>query len=197
MKLCLTTYCTIDKQTAKLNGEIVYTASESENFLKEIYKTMELDYSKFYKMDNLSKLGLLGVELLLQKRPELKSLKNDEVGVVLQGRMGCMDSDVLHQSEVNRKSPSPAVFVYTLPNIVIGEISIRNKWYGESIFFIGKNNEFSSLVSYTKSLILSGKSKCCIVGFVDSFEGNHQLSLGVVELENDKQEFSAESLLNL
>ena len=30
--------------------------------------------------------------------------------------------------------PSPALFVYTLPNIVTGEIAIRNKYYGETSF---------------------------------------------------------------
>ena len=32
--------------------------------------------------------------------------------------------------------PSPAVFVYTLPNICIGEISIKYKLYSENSFFI-------------------------------------------------------------
>lgn len=32
--------------------------------------------------------------------------------------------------------PSPAEFVYTLPNIVTGEIAIRNKIFGETMFYV-------------------------------------------------------------
>ena len=32
--------------------------------------------------------------------------------------------------------PSPAAFVYTLPNIVAGEISIRNHYQGETSFYV-------------------------------------------------------------
>ena len=31
--------------------------------------------------------------------------------------------------------PSPAVFVYTLPNIATGEIAIRNGFHGETAYF--------------------------------------------------------------
>ena len=31
--------------------------------------------------------------------------------------------------------PSPAVFVYTLPNIVTGEVAIKHKTYGETAFY--------------------------------------------------------------
>ena len=32
--------------------------------------------------------------------------------------------------------PSPSLFVYTLPNIVAGEIAIRNKYAGETSAFV-------------------------------------------------------------
>src|SRR3712207_7060242 len=37
--------------------------------------------------------------------------------------------------------PSPSVFVYTLPNIVTGEIAIRNHYHGETHFFVIPRSE--------------------------------------------------------
>ena len=58
--------------------------------------------------------------------------------LIKQNEHSCLETDIEHQEEVNKQKASPAVFVYTLPNIVIGEISIRNKWFGESAFFLMK-----------------------------------------------------------
>jgi hypothetical protein len=35
-------------------------------FIKALYKKETISYPKFYKMDNLSKLGFLGAEMLLR-----------------------------------------------------------------------------------------------------------------------------------
>ena len=196
MNPVITTYCSIEENQAMVGTDVVFeqTLSDETDFLKALYKDLRVDYPKFYKMDNLSKLGFLGVELLKTKRPELMEKSDDAIAMVFQNQMSCLESDVMHQEQVNRQSPSPAVFVYTLPNIVIGELSIRNKWYGESAFFIGKSRETDNLISYSKSLILTGKAEVCLVGNIESFGGEHKLRVVVVEREGHGEEFTAENL---
>ena len=38
--------------------------------------------------------------------------------------------------------PSPSLFVYTLPNILTGEIAIRNKYHGETSYFVQDTPEY-------------------------------------------------------
>jgi hypothetical protein len=61
--------------------------------------------------------------------------------------------------------------VYTLPNIVIGEIAIRHHLTGENIFFIGKAFDAGLMVEYTEDLFASGACDSAINGWVN-FDGN-------------------------
>ena len=101
--------------------------------LVELYRTHIGDYPKFFKMDPLSRLGFVASELLLQECPKA------EYGVLLFNRSSSMADDTAFQATIQDRSnwfPSPALFVYTLPNIVTGEISIRNHFQTETNFMI-------------------------------------------------------------
>ena len=63
----------------------------------------------------------------------------ENTAIVLMNRSASLCNDLHYCKTILDKEhyfPSPALFVYTLPNIVTGEIAIRNKFYGESIFYI-------------------------------------------------------------
>ena len=52
-----------------------------------------------------------------------------------------LDVDIKHNASIADKEkyfPKPAVFVYTLPNIMLGELSIRHLLRGENIFFVSE-----------------------------------------------------------
>ena len=53
----------------KLNQDDMF--KDINVFLKEMYYNIELDYPKFFKMDNLCKLGIIGTELLYRKNKNL------------------------------------------------------------------------------------------------------------------------------
>lgn len=195
MNLTIESYCTIINNTVKVNGTEVFNQTHvDKDFLKELYQHLIVDYTKFYKMDNLSKLGILGVEILKKADPSLVHFKEDEIGVFLQSEKGCLESDVNHQSRVNEKSPSPAIFVYTLSNIVIGEISIRNKWFGESSLFIEKRGDYKTIYQFAKMQLNMNKSKACIVGCIDSYKGQHELGFAVIKQNGKGAEFTEENL---
>ncbi len=103
------------------------------NFFTAAYRYFNISYAKFFKMDNLCKLGFLASELLLRKRKNIsEKYPGDEVGILLSNAGSSIDTDRNHQKSISERDeyfPSPSVFVYTLANIVIGEICIRHKLY--------------------------------------------------------------------
>lgn len=84
-------------------------------------------------MDDLCKLGYVAAEYLL----EGKTFAPLEMGMLLANAASSLHTDIRHQQLIDREgdqAASPAVFVYTLPNVVSGEICIRHKIQGENTF---------------------------------------------------------------
>lgn len=155
----------ISPKSVILNGEIKHSLSE-ENWTKEIYQWLQLDYSKFYKMDILSKMAFLGTEIL-KSEISLENFKDDEIALLFANESSSLNTDRNFQESCDKNSPSPSLFVYTLPNILTGEIAIRNKWYGENAFFVEK--EFNPDFYIDHSSIFFGQdTKACICGWVES-----------------------------
>ena len=168
----------------KLGASVRITQSSIENdinvFLKEVYYTLDLNYPKFFKMDNLCKLGVIGTELLCIKNKDLFSRK-DRVGIILQNKSSSLDSDIKHQEGIENNTVSPAIFVYTLPNIVIGEISIKHKWQSEGVFFIGKDLDTVLLSQYSNILLKEGRTDLNLIGWIDVIKNQYSLKLCVVD----------------
>lgn len=178
-----------------LDGKELFT-SDSEDFSafsKESYKHFGTDYPKFFKMDNLSKLAFLGAEILL------KNQSDNDIALVLANRSSSLDTDYKYQQSIADQEnyyPSPAVFVYTLPNICIGEISIRHKLYSENSFFIFEafNPEF--LMNYSEYLLKSGKSKKVLWGWVEYFQQEYKAFMCLIS-ENGTQKHDIKTIKNL
>ncbi|HEY9194837.1 MAG TPA: hypothetical protein VIM77_01185, partial [Mucilaginibacter sp.] len=66
--LNITAHCVISNNVVYSNGNPVYEHKGADigAFLLAVYQQFEVKYPKFYKMDNLSKLGLLATEVLLR-----------------------------------------------------------------------------------------------------------------------------------
>jgi hypothetical protein len=123
--------------TSSFKSEITENDLVENNFLTAIYRKQNYSYPKFFKMDNLSKTGFLSAELLQPHFPDLENRKN--VGVICFNRISSLTTDRNFENtiiDVNNYYPSPALFVYTLPNIETGEICIRHKFMGESSFYV-------------------------------------------------------------
>jgi hypothetical protein len=138
-------------------------------FLKEIFKHLESSYAKFYKMDRLSKLAFLASEFLLISG-EHKKYQPEEIALAFSNSSSSIDSDIKHQATIadkNKYFPEPATFVYTLPNIMLGELSIRHDLKGENMFFVSEKFDPTIIVDYTSILLGSSRHKACIAGWVD------------------------------
>ncbi len=178
----ISSYCSIKNNTVTLNGTVIYSQPDMAflDFIKSAYKTFDTKYSKFFKMDNLSKLAFLTADVLLNER----QLGDDNnIAVVLSNKASSLDTDRTHQNAIQDKNsyyPSPAVFVYTLPNICIGEISIKYKLFSENSFFIFESFNASHLLDYSNSLFSTNKADEVLCGWVDFDDNNYEAFLYLV-----------------
>lgn len=174
-KLYIQKYCKIKNGQVFLNGEQVFESHnlDRKEFLKSVYSFIGVKYSKFFKMDNLSKLAFLSAEFILN------GIETDgkNIAIVFSNNASSLETDRKHQNSINDKEnyyPSPAIFVYTLPNIGIGEISIRHQLKSENGFFVFENYNANFHYNYEKSLINNNKSESVLAGWVnidkDSYE---------------------------
>jgi hypothetical protein len=72
----------------------------------------------------------------------LKDEDHSRTALVFANRSSSLDTDFKYQESINSQEnyfPSPAVFVYTLPNICVGEISIKHKMQTENAFLFWMN----------------------------------------------------------
>ncbi len=118
--------------------------------LTAAYRSLGTDYPKFFKMDTLSRLGFVASELLLNAvEPGDRPASRGDRAVIFWNRTASLCNDLHYERTVSDPQnwfPSPALFVYTLPNIVCGEIAIRNRWYGETLFLIADACDESSIL---------------------------------------------------
>ncbi len=139
-----------------------------EKLLTALYHRYVGDYPKFFKMDLLSKLGFLGTELLLQAEGAERFVPREDRAVIFGNREAslCNDTDYLRTiTDPAHYFPSPALFVYTLPNIVTGEIAIRNKYFGETCFYVAANA--AELLSLAELTLQTTDQTSALVGWVE------------------------------
>ena len=137
----------------------------SGSSLVELYRQQVGDYPKFFKMDTLSKLGFLLTEALVADDPDRFQPREDRAVLVF-SRSGCMAND-RHYAASMADFPSPALFVYTLPNIVAGEIAIRNKYAGETSAFVLNEYSEDQLFSLVRQAFQDPVTQSAVVVWAD------------------------------
>lgn len=200
--MCITASCVISDHTVYKNGRAVYECRGGDQnmdkdfikdagvvggtgvseFLFSVYQHAGLNYPRFYKMDHLSKLGWLTAEILLADSFDAAHYRPEETGLVLSNANSSLDTDLKYYESVN-DIPSPSLFVYTLPNIMTGEICIRNGFKGENAFFIAERFDASLIVQYVSDLMDHDILKVCICGWVDLLGEEYKSALYLIENE--------------
>ena len=157
---------------------------ELKVLLKNVYKKLELQYPKFFKMDLLCQLAFISNELLLKGKRFLEKYDKDKIAIVLSNSSSSLDTDINYHDtikEINNYFPSPSMFVYTLPSIMSGEIAIRTGITGENNFFISKLFNPEHIVSYLNSLFNTDSADACLSGWVELDENKYDVFMFTVE----------------
>lgn len=177
---------TVDGQT------ITITQDGESSQLTAVYKQLVGGYPKFYKMDLLSRLGFVASELLLQAegKPRFEG-KTEERAVVLFNRSSSIDSDRRYAAttaDAHDYYPSPSVFVYTLPNIVAGEIAIRNGYQGETSFYILDAKDEAQMHTILQATFADPRMTSAISGWLDAEdEAHYEADLYIIEKEPENR----------
>ena len=180
----------ITPEAVKLNGVDMSHAEQGNALLTELYRAHVGDYPKFFKMDTLSKLGFVASEMLLKDEGEERFVPREDRAVVLFNRTASLQADTNYQATIQDPEnffPSPAAFVYTLPNIVTGEIAIRNKFYGETSFIVMESCDAQIMARQLMNAFQDPMTQSILGGWLDCTDENHfEARLFLVE----KQQFN-------
>ena len=161
-----------------------------KDLLTAVYRQHVGDYPKFYKMDGLSRLGFVASELLLQAEGRERFVACDDRAVIFFNHSSSISADRKYLECIDDPEnffPSPSVFVYTLPNIVTGEIAIRNHYYGETSFYILPERSESQMESILRASCLDPTTRSILTGWLDYEDDEHFIAeLKIVNLTINK-----------
>lgn len=176
-----------------LNGRRVELSSTGDDLITELYRMYLAPYPKFFKMDALCKLGYVGAEMMLDCLSGSGKGKNREIipcsdrAVILFNRSSSLNADRHFESTVADRDnffPSPAVFVYTLPNIVTGEIAIRNRYCGETSFYLLKEKDWDIIARHIGYAFDDSETVSVIGGWVDYMDsGDFEARMFIADRE--------------
>lgn len=177
-------HVTITTKGVTIDGNRLNIKEESNDasMLTAIYKQYIGGYPKYYKMDGLSRLGFIASELLLKA----EHLPHDfDRAVILFNRSSSIASDKKYLASIADKDnyfPSPSIFVYTLPNIVTGEIAIRNGYHGETSFYVLADKDEAQMQEILQTAFMDEQTQSAVTGWLDYEDATHfEADLYIVE----------------
>ena len=171
----------ITPQGVWLDGKVFAIDKEGKqsSLLTALYKQIMGNYPKYYKMDGLCRLGFIASELLLKAERDEGSFTEDinkTRAIVFFNRSSSIASDKKYLASIVEKDnyfPSPSVFVYTLPNIVTGEIAIRNGYHGETSFYILPHKNELLMQDIIETTFMDEQTTSVLTGWLDYEDSEH------------------------
>lgn len=159
--------------------------------VEDVYRQFKYSYPRFFKMDVLCKWAWLGAETILKNASGyvFDTLDKTKVGVVLFTGNGCLDVDKKYNETITDIA-SPALFVYTLPNIMLGEICIKYGFKGEQASLVSKIFDSQELHFWVTDLMNNRGMDACLCGWVDATATGHDVCLFWAAKGNGGLDFS-------
>ena len=103
--LVISASCVINSHVVYKNGGPVFEEKSLElpEFLIAAYRKFDLQYPKYFKMDNLSKLGWPANEVLLQDGFDKEKYRAQDIGLVFSNSNSSLDTDIKYY-ETDRRA---------------------------------------------------------------------------------------------
>lgn len=150
--------------------------------IRSEYRRLGETNLKFFKMSDLCKALYVAAENLLRGF-DWREVAPVRRAIVLANASSSLEADLEHQRIVDRHLPegaSPAVFVYTLPNVAAGEVCIRHKLQGDNTFFI-EDADSGLAERYARHLIADDKADVVICGWCDKLGETWNVNLKLLK----------------
>lgn len=154
----------------KMDGEEKAVDARGKAMLKELYKRSGLDYPKFYKMDVFSRMVFIASELLLKG---IVLPAAEKRAIVLFNKSSSVVQDRKHIGTISGNGgffPSPSVYIYTLPNIAVGEVAIKQGFKGETSLYILDERDDALMEQIVRTAFYESGPSVMITGWVDCVE---------------------------
>ena len=151
-----------------MDGKAVPLESHGAALVTEIFKKFLADGSRFFKMDLYSRLAYVATSLLA--KDSLEGCDPEEVALVVFTQNGSVLADRKHLSTFSNPEeffPSPAVFINTLPNVVLGEIAVKNTIKGETTLVLLPGRDESAMNRIIDATLAATKPAVMICGWID------------------------------
>lgn len=194
-------YCRMTNDKLIVNGKNVTTYKTPGLQLSDIYHDFDIQYPKFFKMDNLCKAGFIAAELLLKDVDFDREQIKDSWAVSCIERSSSLDDDKQFQNTIRDAEnyyPSPAIFVYTLANIVTGELAIRHKIGGESSCYIMEKLVADKFVSLMNLSFQDKQTEYILGGWIDFLDGQCDVLMMLIQKDKETaQPFTPEQIKQL
>ncbi len=186
METMVTHRVKLTPECLEVDGQRVAEAVAGESFLTKLYRMYNMEYPKFFKMDVLCKVGFVASEVLLASEGVERFVPRADRAVILFNRNSSLNADRAFQRTIAHEEefyPSPSVFVYTLPNIVTGEIAIRNKYHGESSFILLPEKSQEAMEQAIERAFLDAETTSVLTGWVEAVsEEKYEIDLFLQKL---------------
>lgn len=151
-----------------LNGKSLPVESSGSHLITEIYKSYLSDGSRFYKMDLYSRLAYVATGLLC--KDSMGNCSPEDISLYFFTQNGSVLADRKHLSTFSAPGeyyPSPAIMINTLPNVVLGEIAVRNDIKGETALVMLPCRDNSIMDMVVKASVSDTHPALVICGWVD------------------------------
>lgn len=171
----------ISTDAYSIDGRETRLEESGKAALSAIYKRELNDNPKFYKMDTFSRLSYLAAGLLLKTA----GIENagESLSLIYFNKSTSVVADRQHIQAFAGSDgffPSPSSFLYTLPNVVMGEISVKYGIKGETSFIILPHKDEKRMEEIISSSIAQSDAQSILTGWVecsddDCFEADVRL----------------------
>ena len=158
----------ITPEGLSVDGKAVPIDARGASLITEIFKKHVADNSRFFKMDLYSRLAYVGTTLLAKETLEDCAPEDRALFVFTQN--GSVLADRKHLSTFSNPEeffPSPAVFINTLPNVVLGEIAVRNCIKGETTLVLLPFRDEAAIDRIMEATLSATRPSAVICGWVD------------------------------
>ena len=151
-----------------VDGAEVPMESSGAALVTEIYKKYLSDGSRFFKMDLFSRLAYAGAGLLA--KDSLDGTDPGQRALIIFTQNGSVLADRKHLSTFAGTEgyyPSPAVFINTLPNVVLGEIAVKNEIKGETTLVMLPGRDDETIETIVDVTVRATGPSAVIYGWID------------------------------
>ena len=161
----------------------IESGDEGAAGITRLYKECLSDDARYYKMDLFSRLAYVGTGLLA--KDNLAGCAPEDIGLLIFTKNGSVLADRKHLSTFSQEYyPSPAIFINTLPNVVLGEIAVTHQIKGETtlVMLPGENQEL--MENILAATLSATQPSALITGWVDCESENvFQASLKLIKIK--------------